>query len=237
MAAGVPAAGHVLAVTLASFVVLVAMGGALLPTLPTGASRAPVFAWPPRGLLGLGGLTFCALLAEGAMGDWSAVYLHDALGATRAFAGTGFAAFSLTMAAGRFGGDRLVARLGPAGLLRVSGGLAAVGLVAALAIGHPVVGVAGFALVGFGLANSVPVLFRVAGRMPGVPAGTALAAVATTGYAGFLAGPPAIGLVAESVGLPAALGLVVLACAFIGLEAGRLRSPAPPPPHPLARTR
>jgi fucose permease len=131
--------------------------------------------------------------------------------------------FSLAMAAGRFSGDRLAARLGPARLLRLSGGLAAVGLAAGLVVGRPAAAIVGAGLVGLGLANSVPVLFGAAGRMPGLAAGAALAAVATTGYGGFLAGPPVIGLVADAVGLPAALGLVVLACALIGMGAGLVR--------------
>ena len=88
---------------------------------------------------------------------------------------------------------------------------------------------------GLGLANSVPVLFGAAGRVPGLPAGVALAAVATTGYGGFLAGPPVIGLLADVVGLPAALGLVVLACALIGLGAGLVRPGRLPAVPGLAR--
>ena len=112
------------------------------------------------------------------------------------------------------------------GSLRLSGGLAAVGLAAALLIGRPGAAIVGAGLVGLGLANSVPVLFGAAGRTPGLPAGAALAAVATTGYGGFLAGPPAIGIVAETIGLPAALGLVALACALIGMGAGLVRATA-----------
>jgi hypothetical protein len=220
MALGVAASAHMLAVALGSLGVLLAIRGGLLPAPPSLPSSRPVFAWPPRRLLGLGGLTFCAFMAEGAMGDWSAVYLHDDLGAPPALAGAGFAAFSLAMAAGRFSGDHLAARLGPARLLRLSGGLAAVGLAAALVMDRTEAAIAGAALVGLGLANSIPVLFGAAGRMPGLPGGVGLAAVATTGYGGFLVGPPAIGLVAEAVGLPAALGLVALACGVIGMGAG-----------------
>ena len=223
MSTGVAAAAHVVAVTLGSLATLIAMRNALLPAPPSDTARGPVFAWPPRRLLGLGGLSFCALLAEGAMGDWSAVYLHEDLGASPALAGAGFAAFSLAMAMGRFSGDHLTARLGPVRVLRLSGGLAAVGLAAALVVGRPESAIVGAGLVGLGLANSVPVLFGAAGRMPGIAPGTALAAVATTGYGGFLAGPPALGLVADAVGLPAALGLVALACALIGMGAGLVR--------------
>jgi fucose permease len=182
----------------------------------------PVFARPARALLGLGLLAFGGLLAEGAMADWSAVYLRDALGTSPAVAAGGFTAFSLAMAAGRFGGDRLAARLRPDRLLRDSAALAAVGLGAALLIGRPAAAIAGFGLVGLGIANVIPILFSAAGRVRGVPAGTALAAVATTGYFGFLAGPPLIGLTAELTGLPVALGLVSACCALVALGSRRL---------------
>jgi fucose permease len=190
------------------------------PAEPQGPGFA--FATPSRALLGLGILAFCALLAEGAMADWSAVYMRDALGTSAAEAATGFAAFSLTMAGGRFAGDLLAARLGRTKLLRVSSVIAAGGLGAALLIGQPSAAVIGFGLVGAGISNAVPVLFGAAGGTPGVAPGMALAAVATTGYLGFLAGPPLIGLAAEMAGLPAALGIVSVLCAFSALYVGRI---------------
>jgi len=153
------------------------------------------------------------------MADWSAVYLRDTLATTPAVAAAGFTAFSLTMAAGRFGGDRLAARLGLDRLLRGSATLAAVGLAAALLVGRPAAGLAGFGLVGLGISNIIPILFSAAGRVRGVPAGTALAAVATTGYFGFLAGPPLIGLAAELTGLPLALGIVSGCCGLVAVGA------------------
>ena len=170
----------------------------------------------------LGILALLGLLAEGAMADWGAVYLHDTLGSSPSVAALGFAAFSLAMAAGRFSGDVMVGRLGPRRVLRGSSAVAAVGLGAALLVGQPAVGVVGCALVGLGIANVIPVLFSAAARVPGVPPGQALAAVATTGYLGFLAGPPLIGVVAEAAGLVAGLGLVSGACAFVALKAGAL---------------
>src|SRR5437870_2927450 len=171
-------------------------------------------------LLGLGLVAFLGLLAEGAMGDWSAVYLHDALGQSGAAAATGFAAFSLAMAVGRLWGDRLADGLGPRALLRASGAVAAAGLGVALIAGEPRVALAGFAAVGLGIANIIPVTFRSAGRVSDVPAGTALAAVATTGYLGYLAGPPLIGLVAETTSLPLGLGIVSACCALVAVRAG-----------------
>jgi len=197
----------------------------LVPSAGPAGRPGPVFVRPARALLGLGLLAFGGLLAEGAMADWSAVYLRDALATSPAVAAAGFTAFSLAMAAGRFGGDRLAAGLGPARLLRGSAALAAAGLGVALLIGRPAAAIVGFGLVGLGIANVIPILFSAAGRIRGVPAGTALAAVATTGYFGFLAGPPLIGLTAELTGLPLALGLVSGCCALVALGARLLPRP------------
>jgi MFS family permease len=139
-----------------------------------------------------------------------------------AVAATGFAAFSLAMTAGRLAGDRVVGHLGAVRALRVSGGLAATGLGAALLIGGPIAGIVGFGLVGAGIANIIPVLFSSTGHAGGGAAGSALAAVATPGYLGFLAGPPLIGLAAEHLGLRGALGLVCVACALVAVGARKL---------------
>lgn len=223
---GVPDLGHAAATALVCAVAVAASFPALGPGEGGAARSAPVFARPPRVLAPLGGLAFLGLLAEGAVGDWSAVYLHDALATGPAAAATGFAAFSLAMAAGRATGDRLVGRFGPARILQTSSGLAAGGLALALLVGEPVAGIIGFGLVGLGIANVVPILFSAAGRVRGVQPGVALAAVTTLGYVGFLAGPPLIGLAAELAGLPLALGLVSLSCACIAAGAGLLPGPA-----------
>jgi MFS family permease len=202
-------------------VVMAAWRGMLVEAAP-GKRPAGVFGWPAPALLFLGVLAFAGLLAEGAMADWSAVYLHATLTASPAFAAAGFAAFSLAMTIGRLTGDRIVGRLGPARALQGSGAVAAVGLAGALLIGTPIAAIGGFGLVGLGIANIIPVLFSLAGRAGGTAAGSALAAVATPGYLGFLAGPPLIGLAAEHTSLRAALGIVCLACALVAAGASRL---------------
>jgi len=90
-------------------------------------------------------------------------------------------------------------------------------------VGVPATGVIGCGMVGLGIANVIPILFSAAGRAPGIPTGTALAAVATTGYLGFLAGPPVIGIVADIAGLPIALGLVSLLCVLIATGGNAVR--------------
>ena len=219
MAAGMGDVAHVVVTAITCLGAIVACRGFLLPSAVASERPGPVFVRPRGALLMLGGLAFCGLVAEGAMGDWSAVYLHDTLGSSPALASAGFAACSLAMAAGRFGGDRLVARLGAARVRRLSSAVAAGGLAAALVVGTPAGGIVGFGLVGIGIANVIPILFSAAGRVPGAEPGVALAAVATTGYFGFLVGPPVIGMVADVTGLRVALGIVVGLCATVAAAA------------------
>jgi MFS family permease len=168
------------------------------------------FAWPPRTLLALGVVAFCIMMGEGAMADWSAIFLRDFGGASEALAAAGYAAFSITMAAARFSGDAVSARIGPVALVRTGSALAAGGLALALIVPAPAFALAGFAAVGAGFATIVPQVFSAAGRIPGMAPGPALATMTTIGYGGFLVGPPLIGFAAEHIGLRAALGIVVV---------------------------
>jgi len=220
MALGVGDLSHVTGTSVVCLLTVACCLPRLVPSSVGDSSPGGGFARPTRALLGLGALAFCGLLAEGAMGDWSAVYLHDALGSSAAVAATAFASFSLTMAAGRFGGDRLVVRFGPGRVLRASSAVAAIGLAVALVMGTPTPAIIGCGLVGLGISNVIPILFSAAGRVPGTRPGTALAAVATVGYFGFIAGPPMIGLAAEVAGLRVALGIVSALCALITVGAG-----------------
>ena len=140
----------------------------------------------------LGTLCFLAMMTEGAIGDWSGIYLRHDVGAGAAAAATGFTGFSLGMAISRLGGDVLNERLGAGRLLRGGMALVAVALGGVLLIGEAVPAVLGFALCGLGIANAVPLLFSAAGRLD--PPGPSLAATFTVGYTGFIVGPPLIGV-------------------------------------------
>jgi MFS family permease len=201
---------HVGLVALASLAVGLAWSRRFLPAEEdAGGAEIPVLARPPRRLWALGAVAFSCLLVEGAAADWSAVYVRDELSTGAATAATAYVAFSLTMAVGRLLGDRLVERFGPVALVRWGGLVAAGGFGAGLAAGAVPGALLGFAALGAGLAAVIPVVFRAAGSTPGISPGMALAAVSSTGYLGFVAGPPLIGSVAEAVGLPAALTLLV----------------------------
>jgi fucose permease len=177
------------------------------------------FRLPPRDVILLGVLCILVMVTEGAMNDWSALYLREDLGTSAGVAATGFAAFSAGMAIGRFGGDAIVARFGAERVLRGGAALAALVLGAFLAVGEPAAALPGLALVGLGVANGVPLLFSAAGRT--ATPGPAIAAVGTMGYVAFLGGPPFLGFLADAIGLPSALATICLAAAIVVALGGR----------------
>ena len=178
----------------------------------------------------LGLLALFGQVGEGAAGDWSAVYLHVDLGTSAAVAAAGLAAFSVTMAAGRMAGDRLAARFGSVRLVRGSGLVAGLGLAAGLLIGTPAAAIAGFALLGAGLAGIFPQIVSSAVRLDPSRAGRNIGRIAAVAYSGLLGGPVAIGAAASGVGLrdalliPAALALLVAAAADVLSWSGRSAS-------------
>ncbi len=187
--------------------------------LPYGGDKAgPAFALPRGIVLLIGGLCFACFLAEGAMLDWSALVLVTLHGMDPVQSGLGYAVFSVAMTAGRLSGDRIVHALGGRKVLLYGGLCAAVGMAFAVLAPSWPAALAGFALVGAGASNIVPVLFSMTGRQRAMPVNLAVAAVTTLGYSGILAGPAGIGFVAHAAGLPtaflgvAALLLVVAAC-------------------------
>lgn len=196
------------------------------------------FAWPKPALLALGALAFFVMMGEGAMADWSAVYLRQATGSSEGVAAAGYAAFSITMAIGRFSGDWLSMRFGAVTLVRLSGVVSTLGMALVLFKPSPITGLIGFACVGAGFATVVPMAFTAAGRTPGVSAGVALATASTIGYFGFLLGPPIIGFAAEIVGLRGALGLILFTSALIVALAPVVRQAATirPSAKPLSLT-
>jgi fucose permease len=223
LSAGIAPDVHVIAVAVVLGAIGVLASRALLPAEIDRATGEPTFARLTGPLASLGILALLALLAEGVMSDWGAVYLHESLRTTSGFAAIGFAAFSLTMALGRFAGDPLRARVPSVRFLQLSGTVAAAGLATALLLNDPMATLAGFAVVGLGLSNVVPVVVSLAGQTPGIATGTAVAAVTTAGYIGFLIGPPAIGFVSQATSLPLGLGIVVVTLGLIVALAAKVR--------------
>jgi MFS family permease len=197
----------------------------LLPPVADAAPEGPLLARPSRALAAIGIFAFCALLSEGAVNDWAAIYLDDDLGSGEGLAAGGLAAFSLTMGVGRLAGDRLTEALGPVRLARGGAGLAALGMATALAGDEAAMAIAGFAAMGLGLAPLFPLALRAAATRTGTP-GPAVAAVSALGYCGFLAGPTSVGGLSELAGLRTALLLVAILCATAAALAPVVRAPA-----------
>ena len=222
----VPPLVHFVAVSVLGLAALWWIQRWLIPDAKDSRQRdaAAAFALPPRSLWLLGALALCTLVSEGAMADWSGLYLRDVLETSSGVAALGFAAFSMAMLVGRFTGDALVRRFGAPRLVRAGGVLAALGLGIALLINQPISMLLGFAAVGLGLSTVYPLVFSAAGNHPTVSAGHAVASVATVGYSGFLAGPPILGWLAELTSLQAMMWLIVLLAALTAVLASATRS-------------
>ncbi|MEH6308241.1 MFS transporter [Olivibacter sp. CPCC 100613] len=167
------------------------------------------FSWLKGSVLFLGIMCFIVFLSEGAMLDWSAVFLREIRGVSPEFAGSGYAAFSIAMAIMRLIGDRIVVRLD--GKRVVVGGslLAAFGLFLVVFVPWISGTLVGFVLLGLGAANIVPVFFSEGGKIRGLSPTVTIPAITTMGYAGQLAGPAILGFIAYGFSLP-------IAFAFIG---------------------
>ncbi|WP_225836664.1 MFS transporter [Streptomyces sp. NK08204] len=183
----------------------------------------PRFALPPRSALLIGAVGFCAVFAEGASLDWSAVFLRDRLDSSAGLAAASTTGFMLTMAAARIAGDAVVNRFGAVRTVRAGGVLAALGGLLIVLAGHPAVAMAGFALMGLGIAVVVPLCFAAAGHAGPNPS-QAIAGVATITYTSGLVAPSLIGTVAQATSLVVSFCLVTaLTCGLAGF-AGVLRT-------------
>ncbi len=213
LSAGAP---PMLAALCVSAGILAALAIAAAHLLPYGARNdGPAFALPHGIVLFIGALCFVLFLAEGAVLDWSAVFLTSIRHMATSYAGLGYAAFATTMTIGRLAGDRIVDRLGQNRVVLIGGLCAALGFIVATAVPSWQVALFGYALVGIGCANIVPVLFSAVGRQSVMPENVAVPAIATLGYAGILAGPAGIGFIAHLTSLPTAF--LVLAAMLLAV--------------------
>jgi fucose permease len=182
--------------------------------VPSGGEVRGALRWTlPMALLGV--IVFCSFVGEGSAADWSAVYMTQELGTSQALGALAFTAFAATMATTRFVADSLRTRFGNVILVRAGSLVAAGGLGVGLLIHEPAAAIAGFALLGLGLAAVVPIAFAAAGDIDPRATGRLVGRVATVGYVGSVAGPIAIGWLAEATSLRTALCLVVLLAVVI----------------------
>ncbi|MCM5556966.1 MFS transporter [Pleomorphomonas sp. JP5] len=186
------------------------------------ADGGPLFAVPRGFVLLLAILTAIVFLVEGAVLDWGALYLTGAGLVEAEQGGMGYMVFSIAMTVMRLAGDAVVGRVGDRATLLWGSVIGITGFAVVLLAPFAALAMVGFLLVGIGLANIVPILFRRAGNQSVMPAGLAVAAVTTAGYAGVLLGPAGIGFVAKLTSLPASLWMLTGLMLLVTLTAGRV---------------
>lgn len=186
---------------------------ASLPTLMSERLHQPDQPWlvVPRGFVAfLGLLCFILFLAEGAVLDWGALLLLQNPAMSTAHAGLGYAIFSVAMTLGRLTGDRIIHRFGRFPVMLTGALTASAGLALAVFLPWPQVALLAFLLVGFGLSNTVPMLFNAVGNQQDMPSNLAISAMTTLGYAGILSGPALIGFISQWLSLSGAFLLIAL---------------------------
>lgn len=186
--------------------------------------KTPLFVLPRGGVLFLGAVCFILFLAEGAVLDWSGLFLTETRGMCLENAGLGFAFFSVAMTVMRFLGDRLIARIGPRATVRTGAFLAALALLLAVGVDSGEAALLAFFLLGVGSSNIVPIAFAATGEQKEMPMALALASATTLGYAGLLTGPALIGFVAHRTSLSTAFLCEAALLLAVALAAGRFRA-------------
>jgi MFS family permease len=232
----VPAQAIVL--TFSAFVILLVVAATphLFTRAEEGLHEQPHALRPHGRLLLLGLVAFVSMVCEGSIADWSGLYLSVVRDAGHGVSGYGYAAFAALMVTGRLTGDSIVARIGEERTLLAGGLLAAAGLGVVIGTGWEHMNgmlwwLIGFALVGAGIANGSPVIYRTAGRVRDVPAGAGIATTVGIGYAGLLAGPPGLGFVGKHAGLTSILICVMALCCVMAFSARLVRGLATPTAH------
>lgn len=201
-----------IAATLATSLLIMALLILSAPGYRTDATArsGPLFALPRGPVVVIGIVCFVFFLAEGTVLDWSGIFLNEYRAVPASAAGLGILFFSIAMTTGRLLGDRAVARLGARVVVTAGTLIAVTGFLLSLSLPQWQTALLGYALIGLGCSNIVPVMFSAAGQQSLMPGALAITAVSTLGYVGVLSGPALVGFGADAFGLPAALHGVVL---------------------------
>ena len=212
-----PAGAAALIIVFLLSVLLLLAKPALLPYGDDQHQKTKRFIWPDKYVLLLAALAFIMMLAEGSMLDWSAVFLVDKTGMIAKNAGIGFTAFSIAMTISRFGGNFIIQRIGRRWTITAGSLLAASGFLLVTLLANPVGSVFGFAMIGLGAANVVPLIFSLASEARGA-LGSNISFVSMLGYTGILTGPAMIGFVAHSKGFGVAFSGVACLLTLVALS-------------------
>jgi MFS family permease len=201
---------HLLSVSTVLIVLAVAVYPNMLHQKPVPQPQKPVFSLPDKALLKFALICFASMACENIMYDWSGIYLHKAVHTSTTTATAGFVIFMITVTAGRFIGDRIVGRIGVKTLLQYSGVLILLGFILAVAMPYAITTITGFALVGFGTSCVVPLVFSQTGKSKTMGSASAMAALSTIGYMGFLIVPPFVGFIAQASSLRWSFAIIML---------------------------
>lgn len=180
-------------------------------------SKPKTFALPRGKVLLLGFLCFIVFMGEGSVTDWSGVLLHDFRKVDLNISGLGYVAFAAMMTLNRLTGDIVVAKLGRRKVMFAGSVCGALGFLIAAAVPNWIAAIIGFAMVGIGLANVVPILFSATGKQDDMPANLALSSVTTMGYLGLLVGPPLLGFIAQQTSLLVSLLTLATLCSAVAI--------------------
>ena len=213
----VPVGAAALIIVLLLSILLLLANSDLLPYGDDQQERTKGFVWPRSYVLFLAALAFIMMLAEGSMLDWSAVFLVDRVGMLAKNAGIGFTAFSIAMTISRFSGNFIIQRIGRRWTITAGALTAASGFFMVTLLANPASSVFGFAMIGLGAANVVPLIFSLASESGGA-LGSNISFVSTLGYTGILTGPAVIGFVAHSRGFGVAFSGVACLLTLVALS-------------------
>ena len=178
-------------------------------------ANSPFISIPKGSLLPVATITFFASLSEGAVADWSAIFLKSVASLNDGNAALGFTVFSVCMFSMRLLGDRISFILGPATAARYSGLVALTGSIILLVSDSFLLLLLGFGLIGLGIAVIIPLAFSRAGNDETISQGTAIASIATLGYGGMLLGPLFLGLIAEITSIKTSFLILPIMAFFI----------------------
>jgi MFS family permease len=177
---------------------------------PAPVQKRPVFTLPDKFLIKFSLICFACMACENTMYDWGGIYFEKALHVSKQSATIGFVFYMVAMTISRFAGDPLVNRIGIKSILNYSGWLIFTGMLLAVLVPYTAAAIIGFVLTGAGVSCIVPLVFSMAGKSETMSGASAIAAISTIGYLGFLIVPPFVGFIAQAAGLRVAFGLIAL---------------------------
>jgi MFS family permease len=203
---GIPLHWHIpiMAILMGSLLFIIRPTLFRMPNTPIPPSK---WSLPSGALITLALIASFAMVGEGAISDWSAIYLRKNLDSSLMVASWGFASFSLMMAIGRFSGDRIRQMISGMKLMRWGSLLGAFGLTMAVFAPGPGWAIAGFMLTGIGFSIVVPIVFGLAAKIDPV---NGISTIASVGIVGFLLAPTIIGFIGEFFGLQFAFGILAI---------------------------